>query len=86
MPAAGPPRSDRGVSDDSGQLRLPAGLPHAGYPAQITAIWALERTYLESWGGSRPGAQPYREFVNRWTTDGFRSCVGDLQGCVDRQL
>ena len=30
--------------------------------------------------------QPYREFVNRWTTDGFRSYVGDLQSSVDRQL
>jgi thiaminase len=32
------------------------------------------------------GAQPYREFVERWTTDGFRSYVGDLQAAVDRQL
>ena len=34
-------------------------LTSSGYPAQITAIWALERTYLESWDGARPGAQPY---------------------------
>ena len=61
-------------------------LTYAAYPAQITAIWALERTYLESWEGVRPGAQPYREFVERWTTDGFRSYVGDLQAAVDRQL
>jgi thiaminase/transcriptional activator TenA len=61
-------------------------LTYSGYPAQITAIWALERTYLESWDGARPGAHPYREFVNRWTTDGFRSYVGDLQSSVDRQL
>ena len=61
-------------------------LTYSGYPAQITAIWALERTYLESWDGARPGAQPYREFVNRWTTDDFRSYVGDLQSSVDRQL
>ena len=32
------------------------------------------------------GAYPYRGFVNRWTTDGFRSYVGDLQSSVDRQL
>ena len=25
-------------------------LTYCGYPAQITAIWAVERTYLESWG------------------------------------
>jgi len=59
---------------------------YSGYPAQITAIWALERTYLESWDNARPGAHPYREFVNRWTTEGFRSYVGDLQSSVDRQL
>ena len=61
-------------------------LTYSGYPAQITAIWALERSYLESWDSARPGAHPYREFVNRWTTDGFRSYVGDLQSSVDRQL
>ena len=26
------------------------------------------------------------EFVNRWTTGGFRSYIGDLQNSVDRQL
>jgi formylaminopyrimidine deformylase / aminopyrimidine aminohydrolase len=61
-------------------------LTYAVYPAQITGIWALERTYLESWEGARPGAPPYREFVDRWTTDGFRSYVGDLQAAVDRQV
>ena len=61
-------------------------LTYSAYPAQITAIWALERAYLESWQGARAGAQPYREFVERWTTDGFRSYVGDLQAAVDRQL
>jgi formylaminopyrimidine deformylase / aminopyrimidine aminohydrolase len=61
-------------------------LTYAAYPAQITAIWALERTYLESWEGAHPGAQPYREFVERWTTGAFRSYVGDLQTAVDRQL
>src|SRR5215207_11084365 len=52
-------------------------LTYSAYPAQITAIWALERTYLESWDGARPGAQPYREFVQRWTTGAFRSSVGE---------
>jgi thiaminase/transcriptional activator TenA len=61
-------------------------LPYSAYPAQITAISALERTYLESWDGARPGAQPYRDFVERWTNDAFRSHVGDLQAAVDRQL
>jgi formylaminopyrimidine deformylase / aminopyrimidine aminohydrolase len=61
-------------------------LTYAVYPAQITGIWALERTYLESWEGARPGAPPYREFVERWTNVAFRSYVGDLQAAVDRQV
>lgn len=61
-------------------------LTYSPYPAQITAIWALERTYLEAWEGARPGAEPYREFVERWTTAAFRSYVADLQAAVDRQL
>jgi formylaminopyrimidine deformylase / aminopyrimidine aminohydrolase len=61
-------------------------LTYSAYPAQITTIWALERAYLESWEVARPGARPYREFVERWTTDEFRSYVGDLQAAVDRQL
>jgi len=61
-------------------------LPYSAYPAQITAIWALECTYLESWEAARPGAQPYRDFVERWNSDAFRSYVGDLQAAVDRQL
>jgi thiaminase len=48
-------------------------LTYSACPAQITAIWALERTYLESWEGARPGAQPYRELVDRCTSDAFRS-------------
>jgi formylaminopyrimidine deformylase / aminopyrimidine aminohydrolase len=61
-------------------------LTYSAYPAQMTALWALERSYLESWDGARPGAQPYREFVERWTTDAFRSYVRDLELAVDHQL
>ena len=74
------------VSQIEQQAGRTSGHNPRAYPAQITAIWALERTYLESSEGARPGAQPYREFVERWTTDAFRSYVGDLQTAVDRQL
>jgi thiaminase len=37
-------------------------------------------------GRRAPGCAALPEFVNRWTTDDFRSYVGDLQRCVDRQL
>jgi thiaminase/transcriptional activator TenA len=61
-------------------------LTYSPYPAQITAIWTLERTYLEAWEGARPAAEPYQEFVERWTAPAFRSYVDDLQATVDRQL
>jgi thiaminase/transcriptional activator TenA len=31
---------------------------YSGYPAQITAIWALERSYLESWDSAAPVLTP----------------------------
>lgn len=45
--------------------------------------------HYDAWPGCGTSSctpQPYREFVNRWSTDEFRSYVGDLQTCVDRQL
>lgn len=62
------------------------GLTYAGYPAQLTAIWALERAYLEAWEAARPGADPYREFVSRWTTDEFRAYVDTLEATTERRL
>jgi formylaminopyrimidine deformylase / aminopyrimidine aminohydrolase len=63
---------------------------HGSDEALVAAVGVrspkLERTYLESWEGARPGAEPYREFVESWTTDEFRSYVGDLQAVVDHQL
>jgi hypothetical protein len=55
---------------------------HVTYEAYVVSGTST-RPQVDS---ARPGAQPYREFVNRWTTDGFRSYVGDLQSSVDRQL
>ena len=47
------------------------GLTYSGYPAQITAIWALERSYLESWDsaqGLRRGTAREAEDAFFWVT------------------
>jgi thiaminase len=36
---------------------LLAGLEREPYPAAITALWTIERTYLEAWRGAAPGSR-----------------------------
>ncbi len=54
-------------------------LAFAPYAAAIVAVWALERAYLEAWGHARPGARPYREYVERWTSASFARYVKRLE-------
>ncbi|HYO36039.1 MAG TPA: TenA family transcriptional regulator [Geodermatophilus sp.] len=49
----------------------------------LTALWAIERTYLDAWSGARPGAGEYREFVEHWTVPGFASYVAGLEAAAD---
>ena len=56
------------------------------YSVQLTALWALERAYLDAWRGARPGAEAFREFVERWTNDAFASCVAALEAATSRVL
>lgn len=56
------------------------------YVAQLVALWALERIYLEAWTGARPGAEPYREFVARWTHPDFQRYVDGLEEAADQAL
>lgn len=49
------------------------------YPAGITALWALERAYLEAWKNAAPGHPDYREFVEHWTTPEFVGFVAGLE-------
>lgn len=55
--------------------RLDAAEP----PAALTALWAIERAYLDAWSSALPAAEPYREFVEHWTSDGFRAYVAALE-------
>lgn len=49
------------------------------YLAGITALWAIERTYLEAWKSASPGHPDYREFVEHWTTAEFADYVAGLE-------
>lgn len=62
------------------------GLCQKAYAAQITALWACERAYLDAWSGAVPGAEPYREFVEHWTHPAFATYVVDLEACARRAL
>lgn len=61
-------------------------LEHEPYPAAITALWALERAYLEAWRSATPGHLEYREFVEHWTTPDFAEYVAELEQAADRAL
>ncbi|MCS7172617.1 MAG: TenA family transcriptional regulator [Armatimonadetes bacterium] len=56
------------------------------YVAQLVSLWALERIYFEAWSEARPGAEPYREFVERWTNPGFGRYVQELEAAAERAL
>ena len=49
----------------------------------LTALWAIERVYLDAWSSAAPGAPAYREFVAHWTTPGFVSYVDALERAAD---
>ncbi len=61
-------------------------LEEAPYPVAITALWALERAYLEAWGSAVPGHPDYRPFIEHWTTPEFAGYVGGLEEAADAAL
>ena len=52
----------------------------------LTALWVLERVYLEAWSGAAPGAPEYRPFVEHWTTPDFAAYVAALERAADGLL
>jgi thiaminase len=58
-------------------------LDRADVPTALTALWTIERTYLDAWSGALPGAPAYREFVEHWTVPGFAAYVALLQEAAD---
>ena len=49
-------------------LGLMEVLDEDAYSVAITALWAMERAYIEAWGSVVPGHPFYRPFVEHWTT------------------
>lgn len=60
--------------------------PATPYAALITAVWTVERAYLDAWLGARPGAPAFRAFVEHWTVDAFAAYVAGLAAAADRTL
>lgn len=53
------------------------------FAAAITALWVLERVYLDAWSFAAPAAPPYDAFVEHWTTPEFRAYVDELEALAD---
>jgi thiaminase len=64
-------------------VRLLERLDGADVPTGLTALWTIERTYLDAWSSALPGAPAYREFVEHWTVPGFAGYVSELEAAAD---
>ncbi len=62
------------------------GLRYEPYAAGMTALWALERAYLDAWKSVAPGLPDYREFVEHWTTSEFADYVAGLEEAAGSAL
>jgi thiaminase/transcriptional activator TenA len=58
-------------------------LDSADVGGALTALWTIERTYLDAWSYAAPGAPALREFVEHWTAPGFGGYVADLAAAAD---
>ena len=58
-------------------------LDGADVSAALTALWTIERTYLDAWSTALPGAPAYREFVEHWTAPDFGGYVAGLATAAD---
>lgn len=61
-------------------------LDEGPYPVAITALWVMERAYLEAWRSAAPGHPEYRPFVEHWTTPEFAGYVAGLEEAADAAL
>lgn len=46
--------------------------------AAVTALWVIERVYLDAWSSAVSITSPFREFVEHWTAPGFAAYVDEL--------
>lgn len=66
--------------------RLLGRLDQVAVEVALTALWAIERVYLDAWSFAAPGALAYREFVTHWTTPEFAAYVDALGEAADAAL
>ena len=58
-------------------------LDAADVPTALTALWAIERVYLDAWTTAAPGAREHAEYVAHWTTPEFAGYVDGLAAAAD---
>ncbi len=58
-------------------------LDEADVAVALTALWAIERVYLDAWSFAAPGAPPHQMFIAHWTTPQFATYVGELEQAAD---
>ncbi len=56
------------------------------YAVALTAVWAVERAYLESWQSALPGHSQYREYIEHWANAEFESFVSELEHAAEDAL
>jgi thiaminase (transcriptional activator TenA) len=59
---------------------------HQGLLPGLTAVYACERSYLDTWTAVLPSVPVdarWRSWVDNWTSDEFRALVGTLGGYLD---
>jgi thiaminase/transcriptional activator TenA len=44
----------------------------------LTALWVIEKVYLDAWSSAVSSTSPFREFVEHWTAPGFAAYVDAL--------
>jgi thiaminase len=57
-----------------------------GQPAGValTALWVIERVYLDAWRYAAPGTEALRPYVTHWTDPDFAAYVDALARTADR--
>ncbi len=58
-------------------------LDEAEVAVALTALWAIERVYLDAWSFAAPGAPAHQVFVAHWTAPRFATYVGELEQAAD---
>jgi formylaminopyrimidine deformylase / aminopyrimidine aminohydrolase len=56
------------------------------YPVAITALWTIERVYLESWTSAAPGHPSYQQFIEHWANPAFAKLVAEFERAATTAL